>query len=167
MKPHLRPCLAGRAQLHLLFSAGIDICLLCHFPSGDMRTNTARTLLAPASLDQEPLPPLTESVGLSEGLWGKLTNTVVTGLIRSTIKGRPRGDPASPSPAPPRPRHRSSGTDGDQAGVSTAAPRAAAGRTDRRWEGAPAGRGAAGREGKEAGARPDSERLRPGAVRPA
>ena len=42
------------AQLHLLSSAGIDVCLLCHFPSGDMQTNTARTLLAPAPLDQEP-----------------------------------------------------------------------------------------------------------------
>lgn len=81
-----------QTQLHLLSSAGIDVCLLCHFPSGDMGTNTARTLLAPASLDQEPQHPpprhLTESVGLSEGLWGKLTNTVVTGLIHSTIKGR-------------------------------------------------------------------------------
>jgi len=75
-----------QAQLHLLSSTGIDVCLLCHLPSGDMRPNTARTLLVPASLDREPL--LAESVGLSADLWGKLTNTVVTGLIRSTIKGR-------------------------------------------------------------------------------
>lgn len=34
-----------------------------------------------------PCPPA-ESVGLSAGLWGKLANTVVTGLIHSTIKGR-------------------------------------------------------------------------------
>ncbi|MXQ85139.1 hypothetical protein E5288_WYG004131 [Bos mutus] len=77
-----------QAQLHLLSSTGIDVCLLCHLPSGDMRPNTARTLLVPASLDREPL--LAESVGLSADLWGKLTNTVVTGLIRSTIKGRSR-----------------------------------------------------------------------------
>lgn len=84
---------------------------------------------------------------------------------RLRLSAQPRGDPASPSPAPPRPRHLSSGTSGDRAGVSTAAPRAAAGRADRRREGAPAGRGAAGREGQAAGARPDSERLQPGAVR--
>lgn len=83
---------------------------------------------------------------------------------RLRLRAQPRGDPASPSPAPPRPRHRSSGNGGSRAGVATATPGATAGRADRLREGAPAGRGAAGREGQAPGARPT--RSGPGPERP-